>query len=69
MPGGDIMGRMLESWPNQACGDLGESKHPWASAFIRVRVGYTSKRYEGISLIHLNVIRSQSAKNGKGTLW
>lgn len=69
MPGGDIMGNMLESQPNQAGGDLGESKHPWANAFIRVRVEYTSKRYEGISLIHLNVTGSQSAKNRKGTLW
>ena len=66
MPGGDIMGSMLESWPNQAGGALGESKHPRASAFIRVRVGYTSTRCEGISLIHLNVTRSQSVKNRKG---
>ena len=63
------MGAIVERWLNQAGGDLGESKDPWASAFIWVRVRYTSKKCEGILLVDLNITRSQSGEDKKRNLW
>lgn len=34
-----------------------------------VRVEYTSRRHEGISLVHLTVTMSQSGMGKKGNLW
>lgn len=54
---------------NPADGQLSESKDPWASAFTGVRLEYTSKSCEGISLVSLKVTRSQSGESARGNLW
>lgn len=49
-----------------AGGELGENEHPWASAFIGVRVEYTSKKCEGISLVSLNATRFECQERTRG---
>lgn len=45
---------------NRVCGDSGRREELQESAFIEGQVGEHSKRCKGISLVHVNVTRSQS---------
>lgn len=52
-----------------AGGELRTSEGQWASILMRGQSGAHRKKCEGISLVHLNVNRSQSGENRKGDLW
>lgn len=53
----------------QAGGEPRENEGLWASAFIGSQGGVGKRRHEGISLVHLNIMRSLSGEGNKGNLW
>ena len=63
------MGRVPGIRVKKAGGEPRKSEGPVGECLIGVRVGYTSKRQEGILLVHLNAARSHSGEGKKGNWW